>query len=199
MAKENGGVNRVPKDFESDFHSKKGYSMRFKISIIVFSFLISLCSANVRGGMFEEDEIQLRPAPIMRDTGVLKFLDKALVGFKASHLKKLRSGKVVKFRAARSFTTKNRGFGFKKGDMLNLKMTKGGKFIIDDNEKSTKGMILMPGSSKMGIVIIERSSGMKQAGKAIMGENDRIVISPFLKSGALKLNKGVQGKKLQNR
>ena len=165
--------------------------MRIFAITLALSSALSMFSTPVRAEDLEET-IQLRPVPFLHASGVLSFLNKALVGFETGNLKQLRAGKVIKFMAAGSFTTKNRGFDFKKGDMLEVSMTKDGKFIIDDNDKSTKGIILVKGTSKMGVVIIERGSGLKQFGRAIMGENDRIVISPMMKMGALKRNKGLE-------
>ena len=176
--------------------------MRFFGSLLALSLLFGLVVSPTNASIFEEDEIQLRPAPDMRKAGVMDFLHKTMAGFKAAHMRKLRAGKVIKFKAARSFKTRGRGFGFRRGDVLKVRMTKNGKFIIDDNDKSTKGIILHHGKSKMGIVVIERDTGKKQFGRAIVAENDRIVVAPKMKKGAFKGlldKKGLKGKKVRNR
>ena len=174
--------------------------MRIPGTLLLLTLALLAFSPLVTASSDWEDEIQLRPAPIIRGTGLLKFLNEALEGFKASSLKKLRAAKVLKFKAARSFTTRNRGFSFKKKDLLSLRMTKSGSFIISHKNKKTKGIILHRGSTKMGIVIIERKSGFKQFGRAFIAENDRIVVAPKMKKGSFKLNRGaLRGKKLRPR
>ena len=138
----------------------------------------------------DEEEMQRSPNPLER------FVRSALMGFTPVHMKKLQAGKTLKFRAKRAFKTRNRGFGFRRGDVLKIKIGEKGAFIIDDNDRTTKGIILHKGAHKMGIVVIERGTNFKKSGRLLIGKKTLALGRNFKKMAPKKMMlKGMMHKK----
>ena len=117
-----------------------------------------------------------KPLDYAKGTAGVGFLRAALTGFNHSLLPKLQNGQIMEFKAARSFKMKEKGFSFRKGDKLSVRMTKKAELILFSKSKKPWS-ILLRRYKRQSLTIEEEGTGISHHGNAIVYRQKIIFMS----------------------